>query len=191
MVIGILALQGAFLEHGKMLDMLGIEHLELRNEADLHKHFDALIIPGGESTVMGKLLDDLQMTMQLQTRIRAGLPVFGTCAGMILLAGEIVDSCTRHLATMDISVQRNAYGRQLGSFSTVAAFDNCKGVPMTFIRAPLIRAIGKGVRQLAFVDGKIVAAQQGNQLVTAFHPELTDNLAVHQYFLNLVKLHCS
>ena len=189
MVIGILALQGAFMEHGKMLDSLGVKHLELRNEADLQKHFDALIIPGGESTVMGKLLDDLNMTGQLQTRIRDGLPVFGTCAGMILLAGNIIDDKARHLATMDISVQRNAYGRQLGSFSTVAAFAGCEQIPMTFIRAPLIRAIGKGVKQLAFVDGELVAAQQGNQLVTAFHPELTDNLAVHQYFLNLVKVH--
>ena len=191
MVIGILALQGAFLEHSKMLDALGVEHQELRNEADLQKPFDALIIPGGESTVMGKLLNDLHMTQQLQTRILAGLPVFGTCAGMILLASDITDSRTRHLATMDITVQRNAYGRQLGSFSAVSAFDQNNEIPMTFIRAPLIRAAGADVKPLAFVDDNIVAAQQGNQLVTAFHPELTNNTTVHQYFLNLVKVHLS
>lgn len=189
MVIGILALQGAFSEHGKMLDALGVKHRELRNEADLLKPFDALIIPGGESTVMGKLLDELHMTQQLQTRIRGGLPVFGTCAGMILLASEITDSKTRHLATMDITVQRNAYGRQLGSFSAVSAFDQNNEIPMTFIRAPLIRATGAGVKRLAIVDGNIVAAQQGNQLVTAFHPELTGNTTVHRYFLNLVNVH--
>lgn len=191
MIIGILALQGAFLEHGKMLDSLAVEHIELRNKADLQKRFDALIIPGGESTVIGKLLIDLDMVSLLQARIQAGMPVFGTCAGMILLAGEIIGSSARHLATMNISVQRNAYGRQLGSCSTQSAFAAADEIPMTFIRAPYIIEASSDVRPLAYVDGKMVAAQQGNQLVTAFHPELTRDTTVHQYFINIIKAHLS
>lgn len=191
MVIGILALQGAFLEHGKMLDSLDVEHIELRNKTDLRKPFDALIIPGGESTVIGKLLNDLNMARLLQSRIRSGMPVFGTCAGMILLAREITDSSTRYLATMNISVQRNAYGRQLGSHCTQSSFDKNAEIPMTFIRAPSIRAAGSDVKVLACVDGEIVAALQGNQLVTAFHPELTSDTTVHQYFFNIINAHLS
>lgn len=185
MTVAILALQGAFAEHAATLDRLGVDHFEIRQPRDLERSFDGLILPGGESTVMGKLLRDLGLFQPLRDRISAGLPVFGTCAGLILLAKE-VEGGVPCFATMDIAVKRNAYGRQLGSFYTEAP---CKGVgtvPMTFIRAPYIASVSGSTQVLATVDGNIVAAQQGNQLVTAFHPELSENLAVHSYFLQLI-----
>ena len=185
MTIAILALQGAFAEHAAMLDRLGTEHFEIRQLRDLERPFDGLILPGGESTVMGKLLRDLELFEPLRQRIQAGLPVFGTCAGLILLAKE-VEGGIPCFGTMDIAVRRNAYGRQLGSFYTEA---DCKGVgtiPMTFIRAPYIESVSGGAQVLATVDGNIVAARQGNQLVTAFHPELSGDLSVHRYFLTMV-----
>ena len=185
MTIAILALQGAFAEHAATLDRLGAEHFEIRQPRDLERPFDGLILPGGESTVMGKLLRDLELFEPLRERIAAGLPVFGTCAGLILLAKE-VDGGIPCFATMDIAVKRNAYGRQLGSFYTEAP---CKGVgtvPMTFIRAPYIESVSGSTQVLATVDGNIVAARQGNQLVTAFHPELSEDLAVHSYFLQII-----
>ena len=117
MTVAILALQGAFAEHGQMLDKLGADHFEIRQKKDLEKEFDALILPGGESTVMGKLLHDLDLYESIRDKILVGMPVFGTCAGLILLAKDIEEEST-HLATMDIRVKRNAYGRQLGSFYT-------------------------------------------------------------------------
>lgn len=187
MVIGVLALQGAFIEHVNTLEALGVRTVELRKKADLMKQFDGLILPGGESTVMGKLLKELDMIEILRERIKQGIPVLGTCAGMILLAKNILHSTEQYLATMDISVLRNAYGRQLGSFKTVATFGEIGEVPMTFIRAPYIESAGKSVKVMSCINGHIVAAQQGNQLVTSFHSELTDNLAIHQYFLMLVR----
>ncbi len=166
MRIGILALQGAFVEHAAMLDRLGVEHFEIRQRRDIGRSFDGLILPGGESTVMRKLLHDLDLFAPLQQQIREGLPVFGTCAGLILLA-KSVEGGTPCFETMDISVLRNAYGRQLGSFFTEAVFDGIGKIPMTFIRAPYIESVGEGVQALATVDGHIVAARQGNQLVTA------------------------
>lgn len=186
MRIAILALQGAFAEHAVMLDRLGADHFEIRQRRDLERSFDGLILPGGESTTMRKLLTDLDLLEPLHRRIQAGLPVFGTCAGLILLA-KAVEGGAPCFATMDIAVKRNAYGRQLGSFYTEA---DCKGVgtiPMTFIRAPYIEAVFGNAESLAEVDGNIVAARQGNQLVTAFHPELNENEAVHRYFLDMVK----
>ena len=185
MRIGILALQGAFVEHAAMLDRLGVEHFEIRQRRDIGRSFDGLILPGGESTVMRKLLHDLDLFAPLQQQIREGLPVFGTCAGLILLAKE-VEGGVPCFATMDIAVKRNAYGRQLGSFYTE---DYCEGVgtvPMTFIRAPYIESVSGSAQVLATVDGKIVAARQGNQLVTAFHPELSEDPAVHSCFLKLI-----
>ena len=149
MKIGILALQGAFVEHENVLAQLGVESVELRNLEDFQKYqssLSGLILPGGESTTMGKLLRDQQMLVPLREAILNGLPVFGTCAGLILLAKQITSQEESHLATMDIVVERNAYGRQLGSFYTEA---DCKGVgniPMTFIRGPIIREVGKDVR---------------------------------------------
>lgn len=187
MTIGILCVQGSFIEHRKMLDKLHVESIEIRNKLDLSKTFHGIILPGGESTVMSKLLSDLDMMETIKQYINSGLPVFGTCAGMILLAKNIVNSSLAHLGTMDISVLRNAYGRQLGSFHAVSSFDNEKQIPMTFIRAPYIESVSKGVEILSLVNGNIVAAQQGHQLVTSFHPELTDDTTVHQYFLEIVK----
>ena len=190
MKIGILALQGAFEEHEKVLEKLGVASVEIRNLDDFQQHqsdLSGLILPGGESTTMGKLLRDQQMLIPIREAILSGLPVFGTCAGLILLAKEITSQEESHLATMDIVVERNAYGRQLGSFYTEA---ECKGVgkiPMTFIRGPIISGFGEGVEILATVDDQIVAAQEHNMLVTSFHPELTDDVGLHQYFINMCK----
>ena len=190
MKIGILALQGAFAEHERVLERLGVENVELRNLEDFQKYqkeLSGLILPGGESTTMGKLLRDQDMLIPIREAILSGLPVFGTCAGLILLAKEITSQDESHLGTMDMVVERNAYGRQLGSFYTEA---ECKGVgkiPMTFIRGPIISSVGEDVEILAIVDNQIVAAQEKNMLVTSFHPELTDDVRLHQYFINMCK----
>ncbi len=183
--VAILALQGAFIEHEHVLDRLGVDRFEIRQRSDLERPFDALIIPGGESTVIGKLLKDLGILSPLRDRIEKGLPVFGTCAGLIVLSKNVIGGVPS-LATMDITVKRNAYGRQLGSFYTEDGFDGIGKIPMTFIRAPYIDSVGKDVKVLSEVDGRIVAARQGKQLVTAFHPELTEDLSVHRYFLEKV-----
>ncbi len=186
MNIGVLAVQGAFVEHEQMLRALGADSFELRQAADLSRPFDGLILPGGESTVMGKLLRDLGMLCPLREQILGGMPVLGTCAGMILLAKELADSPVSHLATMDIAVRRNAYGRQLGSFHAAAPFGDTGDIPMTFIRAPYIERAGEGVEILSTVDGHPVAARQGNQIATAFHPELTGDTTVHHLLLRLI-----
>lgn len=185
MTVAVLALQGAFAEHEAMLEKLGAEWFEIRQVRDLDRPFDGLILPGGESTTMGKLLRDLELYEPLKAKIQAGLPVYGTCAGLILLAQE-VEGGVPCFGTMDISVKRNAYGRQLGSFYTEAEMTGVGTVPMTFIRAPYIAAAGPKAQVLAEVDGHIVAARQGNQLVTAFHPELSEDLSVHKYFLDML-----
>ncbi len=190
MKIGILALQGAFVEHEKVLDQLGVTSVEIRNLDDFQQDqndLSGLILPGGESTTMGKLLRDQNMLIPIREAILSGLPVFGTCAGLILLAKEITSQEESHLGTMDMVVERNAYGRQLGSFYTEA---ECKGVgqiPMTFIRGPIISSVGEGVEILATVENQIVAAQEKNMLVSSFHPELTDDVRLHQYFINMCK----
>ncbi|MBO5062645.1 MAG: pyridoxal 5'-phosphate synthase glutaminase subunit PdxT [Prevotella sp.] len=186
MQIAVLALQGAFIEHEQMLERLGVSTIELRQKSDLGKPFDGLIIPGGESTVQGKLLRELDMFDDLKARIENGMPVFGTCAGLILLAKRIQNDERTHLATMDIVALRNAYGRQLGSFYDECEFEGIGKIPMTFIRAPYIESVSDNVEILAECHGNIVAARQGNQLVTSFHPELNDDLSVHQYFLDMV-----
>lgn len=186
MRIGVLALQGAFIEHENILAELGATPFEIRQKSDLYQPMDGLILPGGESTVQGKLLRELDMLEELQTRIQKGLPVFGTCAGLILLAKSIENDPMTHIATMDIEAVRNAYGRQLGSFSTRTDFAGLGEKPMTFIRAPYIRAVGTGVDVLATVNGNIVAARQGHQLVTAFHPELDGDTSIHAYFLSMI-----
>ena len=180
MRIAILALQGAFAEHEAMLRQLGAETFEVRKLSDWQQPKDGLIIPGGESTTQMKLLRELGLTDVVKDAINEGLPVFGTCAGLIMLSQS-------HLATMDIEAQRNAYGRQLGSFSTVHEVAEIgKDIPMTFIRAPFINRVYGKARELATVDGHIVAARQDNQLVTAFHPELTNDLRIHDYFLSII-----
>lgn len=185
MRIGILALQGAFAEHSDVLSKLGVENFEIRQRKDIEQPFDGLILPGGESTVMGKLLRELELFEELRQRIQQGLPTFGTCAGLILLAKQ-VEGGVPCFGTMDITAKRNAYGRQLGSFYTRETFRGIGTVPMTFIRAPYIAQAGPQVEVLGQVDGHIVAARQGNQLVTAFHPELNESDSVHQYFLRMV-----
>ena len=186
MRIGVLALQGAFIEHEQILSKLGVPSFEIRQEKDLDKPFDGLIIPGGESTVQGKLMHELNLFDKIKELIENGLPVFGTCAGLLLLAKNIENDNRHHHATMDITAVRNAYGRQLGSFYTEREFKGIGKIPMTFIRAPFIESIQNDTEILAEADGHIVAAKQKNQLVTAFHPELNDNLSVHRYFIEMV-----
>ena len=186
MRIAVLALQGAFAEHRKMLQTLGVESFEVRQAVDWERPKDGLILPGGESTVQSKLLKELHLLDALRQDICNGLPVFGTCAGLILLAQHVENDVRERLGTMHITVKRNAYGRQTGSFFTE---DNFAGqtIPMSFIRAPYISEVENDVEVLATVDGHIVAAQQGCQLVTAFHPELLTDTTVHRYFLSIVK----
>ena len=190
MKIGVLALQGAFAEHIKMLEKLGIESFEIRKKFDLsnavnNNDVDGLIIPGGESTVIGKLLYDLDLFDDIKKLVLKGLPVFGTCAGLILLAKEIENDSRTYLGAMDIKVRRNAYGRQLGSFFTKSEFKGIGVIPMTFIRAPYILDVGENVEILSKVDGNIVAAREKNILVTSYHPELNTDLNVHKFFIKM------
>lgn len=186
MKIAVMALQGAFIEHERMLQRLGVETFEVRQKSDWQQAKDGLILPGGESTTQLKLLTDLGMLDDVRNDIAAGLPVFGTCAGLILLAKDVEGENFSHISTMDICVKRNAYGRQLGSFATEGEVKGVGNVPMTFIRAPYIESTSGSAEALAEVDGHIVAARQGNQLVTAFHPELNDSTAIHQFFLDII-----
>ena len=189
MEIGVLALQGAFIEHEHMLERLGVKVREIRQRKDLDGQLDGIIIPGGESTVIGRLLNDLDMAYIIKEKINNGLPVFGTCAGLILLAKEVDGKPGSSLATMDIHALRNAYGRQSGSFHIQGTFANEQSVAMTFIRAPYIENVGPSVSVLATVEGKIVAAREANQLVTAFHPELDNDPHIHEYFIKMVQDH--
>lgn len=186
--VAILALQGAFAEHQQMLQRLGAETVLIRNLEDWNRFLpvggdgvgmSGLVIPGGESTAMMRIIRDEALFEPVREAILSGMPVFGTCAGLIMLDGG-------HLDTMDIKVRRNAYGRQLGSFHTVSEFRGIGPVPMTFIRAPYIESVSDGVEVLSVVDGHIVAAQQGKQLVTAFHPELDGDTRIHEYFLSMM-----
>lgn len=194
--VGVLAVQGAFAEHERMLARLGAQAVELRQASDLEKGFDRLVLPGGESTAQGRIIRDLGMLEPVRKRIAQGMPTLATCAGLILLAeqiddvngdGSVVDEQhnSTWLATLPVTVRRNAYGRQLGSFKTVAEFAGLGAVPMTFIRAPYVTAVRQGAKALATVDGNVVAVKSGNQLGLSFHPELDDSLAIHELFLSL------
>ncbi|MBF1632370.1 MAG: pyridoxal 5'-phosphate synthase glutaminase subunit PdxT [Prevotella sp.] len=193
MKIAVLALQGAFLEHEMILRRLGVDCFEVRQKQDWLQEKDALIIPGGESTTQGKLLDELGLLLPIREEIENGLPVFGTCAGLILLSRDVEGNSETapappRLGTMQITTARNAYGRQLGSFRVESTFVGIEGkIPMTFIRAPYIKEATEAVEVLAKVDDRIVAARQGNQLVTAFHPELDVDTHVHEYFLSMIR----
>lgn len=188
MRIAILALQGAFVEHEQMLRRLGAEVFEIRKHSDWLQQKDALVIPGGESTTMQKLLSESDLLLPIRNDILSGLPVFGTCAGLIVLAKSEGGQPRGGLCTMDIDVCRNAYGRQLGSFHTTASVEGVgEQVPMTFIRAPYINRVYGDARSVAVVDGHIVAARQDNQLVSAFHPELDADMRMHSYFLQMVE----
>lgn len=188
-IIGILGMQGAIAEHQEIL--LQIPHTKTRivkTAKDLDC-IDGLILPGGESTAIGKLLDYFSLKEILRQKIISGLPVFGTCAGLSLLAKNIENQTNTHLATMDITVKRNGYGSQLDSFSTnllIPTIDKNMPIPLVFIRAPYITKTDKDVQILATLDNKIIAARQKNMLVSSFHPELTCDLRFHQYFLSMI-----
>ena len=186
MNIGVLALHGAFAEHLAALRKLGVNGVEIRQRADFHAGLDGIILPGGESTVMGKLLRELELYAPIRDAIAAGMPVFSTCAGLILLAERAENNEKTYFALMDITVRRNAYGRQLGSFRTTTDITGIGPYPMVFLRAPFISSVGPKAHVLATVNGHVVAARQQNMLATAFHPELTDDLRVHSYFVNMI-----
>ncbi len=186
MNIGVLALQGDFQEHIDILGNLGVSASEIRNAQDLKANFDGIILPGGESTVMSRLLQELNMVTDLQQIIKSGVPVFGTCAGLILLAKDIEGNEKSCLNVMDVKVKRNGYGRQLASFKAEGAL-NGKTVPLVFIRAPYITAVGDKVKILVQVEDKIVAAREDNMLATSFHPELTRDFTVHKLFLDMIR----
>lgn len=185
MRIGVLAVQGAFAEHIRRAEELGVECVELRQGRDVEQSFDGLILPGGESTVQGKLIRELAMYDRLKERIANGLPVLATCAGMILLAEKIADSGMVYLGTLPAVVRRNAYGRQLGSFYTEEEFGDLGKVPMTFIRAPYIEEVKPGVEVLARVDGHIAGVRYNNQIAVSFHPELDRNPVIHRMFIKM------
>lgn len=187
MRIGVLCVQGSFAEHIKVLDSLGVSYVQLRNQKDLLTHIDGLILPGGESTVQGKLLEESGMMSHLKKQITQGLPVLATCAGMILLAKQIADTDKTYLATLPIRVKRNGFGRQIASFYTQQEFSGIGIVPMTFIRAPYVESVYDGVDILAYADSVIVAVKYENQIACAFHPELNDDFRIHNMFLDLVR----
>lgn len=183
--IGVCAVQGAFAEHCAALEKLGAQSVQVRSAADLNG-IDGLILPGGESTAQAGLMKSLGIFGAAKQLIDGGLPVYGTCAGMILLAKEIESDTARHFGTMDITVKRNGYGRQLASSVEYGLFHG-ERIPMTFIRAPKICRAGPGVTILAEHQGSPAAARQGSMLATTFHPELTEETAVHAYFLSMIK----
>ena len=168
MKIAVLAVQGAFIEHEKMLESLGAETIELRQKSDLEQDFDGIVLPGGESTVQGKLLKELDMYDALKEKIEQGMPVLATCAGLILLAEELSNDDKRHF-------HYDGEIKGLGVY------------PMEFIRAPYIESVKPGVEVLAEVDGHIVAVKFQNQIALAFHPELSDDTRIHQMFLDMIK----
>lgn len=183
MKIAILAVQGAFAEHRAKLESLGAGCVEIRKKEDLIGEFDGLVLPGGESTVQGKLLRELELFQPIKEKIEDGIPVMGTCAGLILLAEKISNEGSPCFGTLPVTVKRNAYGRQLGSFHAEVDFKGAGTVPMTFIRAPYIEKTGEGVEVLAKVDGHIVAVRFGRQFGLAFHPELEADSRIHEMFL--------
>ncbi|WP_101913166.1 pyridoxal 5'-phosphate synthase glutaminase subunit PdxT [Megasphaera vaginalis (ex Bordigoni et al. 2020)] len=183
MRVGVLAVQGAFAEHVRMVKKLGATAVELRRPDDLSDKPDGLILPGGESTVQGKLLRDLGMFATLQQWIRDDLPVLATCAGMILLARTLSNDRQRYFCTLPVQVRRNAYGRQLGSFIATAPFQGIGNVRMTFIRAPYIEKADPAVKILATVNERIVAVRYRNQIALSFHPEVGEDTRIHALFL--------
>jgi len=185
--IGVLALQGDFAEHLKLLETMGVNAKEVRLSDDLRK-IQALIIPGGESTTIVQLMDAFGLTGEIKALVKEGMPTWGTCAGMIVLARELTERRPKPLGLMDIHVRRNAFGRQVDSFETDVQTPVLgeKPFPAVFIRAPAIEAIGPGVIPLARLNQHgVVAAREGNVLVTAFHPELTQDQRFHSYFLSM------
>lgn len=191
MEVGVLALQGAFREHRKLLKDCGMSSREIRKPEQL-EGIDGLIIPGGESTTIGKLMVEFGLMDPIKDMALAGLPIFGTCAGLVLLAKEIEGSTQPRLGLMDIEVVRNGFGRQVESFEADLAISALGLNPFraVFIRAPYIKKVSPNIGILASFEEKIVFARQGNFLVCSFHPELTDDTRVHQYFLEMVRHGC-
>lgn len=187
MKIGVLALQGAFREHCWMLERCGAEAVEIRKPDELDD-IAGLIIPGGESTTIGKLMVQWGLMEKIKTRVSQGMAIYGTCAGMIMLAKEIIGSDQPSLGLMDASVRRNGFGRQRESFEAAMFVPEFGQEPVqaVFIRAPYIDQAGESVKVMAMVNGKIVIARQDKMLVTAFHPELTDDDRIHKYFISMI-----
>ena len=187
--VGVLGLQGAIQEHIDKLNQIeNIQPCVVKYKSEIEA-IDALIIPGGESTAIGRLLADFNLIAVLKSRIQAGMPVWGTCAGMIVLAKNICNDTRRHLEVMDIEVRRNGYGRQLDSFNTTVSLPEISSneIPLIFIRAPYVVKVGPQVDILLRVKENIVACRQGNMLATSFHPELTSDLSFHRYFVGMIK----
>lgn len=207
--VAVLALQGAFLEHERMVQSLGAECIELRQASDLTQPFEALILPGGESTAQTKLLVELEMLQPLKTRIETGMPTLGTCSGIILLANRVEDPNDRTgerttyegvFGTLDVTVERNAFGRQLGSSRVNGYWHDANStrdndmllhptdereVPLTLIRAPRIVSLGPKAKPLVTLDGQPVGVQQGNQIGLTYHPELDSDPIAHELLLSL------
>lgn len=188
MKIGVLSLQGGVIEHINHIKKIGHEAIEVKSSEAL-ENIQGIILPGGESTTMGKLLLERNILLPLRKKILSGMPVWGTCAGMILLAKYIEGESEEHLQVMDIKVKRNAYGSQINSFKETKIINEISRdpIPLTFIRAPLITEVFNNTRVLCSINGNIVAAKQNNMLATSFHPELTDNLEFHKYFLEMCR----
>ncbi len=187
--IGVLGLQGAVQEHLEMLGRVeNVEPVLVKYKSDI-EYIDGLIIPGGESTAIGRLLADFELTGPLKVRIESGMPVWGTCAGMIILAKNIANDERRYLEAMDIEVMRNAYGRQLDSFTTSVDLPGLSAgkIPLVFIRAPYVVDVSPQIEILLKLDEHIVACRQGHMLATSFHPELTADLSFHRYFAGMIK----
>lgn len=188
MKIGVLSFQGGVIEHIKHINALGHDAIEVKDNKDLD-NIDAIILPGGESTTIGKLLNITGLLEPLRDKIKEGLPTWGTCAGMILLAKEIENDKVRHLAIMNIKVKRNAFGTQIDSFKEIGCVKGIKdrNIELVFIRAPYITEVGDDVEILCRVRDKIVAAKEKNIVVTSFHPELTEDLRFLKYFIENIK----
>ncbi len=188
LTIGVLALQGAFQKHIEMLERCGVKAITVRTADELAR-VSGLVIPGGESTTVGKLMVRYGMDKQIIEAAQQGMPVYGTCTGLILLARTIVGSDQPRLGLMNVTVLRNAFGRQIDSFEADLDVDGIGGGPVraVFIRAPYVVETGAGVQVLARCDDKIVFARQNNLLGGAFHPELTDDMRVHDYFIGMVR----
>ena len=185
MQVGVLALQGAFAAHSDCLTSIGVQSIEVRNPEQLSS-VDALLMPGGESSTMSQLLESSGLFDPIAARIADGMPVFGTCAGMILLASEILDgrSDQRSFSAIDISVRRNAFGRQVDSFEATinSSVGDFHGV---FIRAPRIERVGENVEVLGSINDEPVLVRQGNVLAASFHPELSNDARLHEYFVSI------
>jgi 5'-phosphate synthase pdxT subunit len=192
MTVGVLAIQGDVREHRRMLEQLGVRAPEVRTPADLEQ-VDGLVLPGGESTTIGLLMDEAGLITVLRDRINAGFPVYGTCAGLILLARDVEGPEPRRIGLMDITAARNAFGRQVASFEAELHIPalGTEPFPAVFIRAPRITRVGPGVTPLAYWRGEVVMAEQGSLLASSFHPELTHDARVHAYFLRKVQAYAA